>query len=46
MQPGSEGAIIPLPAAVPGQSHAGRPGKMNFYCSKAIDWSIIYSFFM
>ena len=34
MQLGSEGAKIPLPAAGPGQSHAGRPGKFDFYCSK------------
>ena len=25
---------IPLPAAGPGQSHAGGPGKLAFYCSK------------
>ena len=47
MQLGSEGAIIPLPAVGlqvgSGQSHAGGPGKFNFYCSKATDWHIIYS---
>ena len=30
----SEEAVIPLPAAGPGQSHAGGPGKINFDCSK------------
>ena len=34
MQLGSEGAKILLPVAGPGQSHVGRPGKINFYCSK------------
>ena len=44
MQLGSERAIIPLPAAGPGQSHAGGPGKFNFYCSKAIDWILFIHF--
>ena len=36
MQLGSEGAVIPLPAAGPGQSHTGGPGKFDFRenCSK------------
>ena len=34
MQLGSKGAKIPLPAAGPGQIHAGVPGKFDFYCSK------------
>ena len=34
MQLGSEAAKIPLPTAGPGQSHAGRPGKFGFCCSK------------
>ena len=47
MQLGSEGAVIPLPAAGPGQSHAGGPEKFEFFCSKGhiIYWLIIYSFF-
>ena len=28
------GAVITLPAAGPGQSHAREPGKFDFYCSK------------
>ena len=34
MQLGSGEAVIPLPTAGPGPSHAGGPGKFNFYCSK------------
>ena len=34
MQFGSGGAVIPLTAAGPGQSHAEGPGKFDFYCSK------------
>ena len=34
MQLGSVGAVIPLPAAGPGQKHVGGPGKFDFYCSK------------
>ena len=34
MQLGSEGAVIPLPAAGPEQSNAGGPQKFNFYYSK------------
>ena len=34
MQLGSWGAVIPLPAASPGQAHAEAPGKFDFYCSK------------
>ena len=34
MQLVSGGTVIPLPAAGPGQSHAGVPGKFDFYCSK------------
>ena len=34
MQLGSGEAVIPLPTAGPGASHAGGPGKFNFYCSK------------
>ena len=34
VQLGSEEDKIPLPAAGPGQSHAGGPGKLAFYCSK------------
>ena len=41
MQRGSQGAVIPLRAAGPGQSHAGGPVKFDFY----IDCLIIYSFF-
>ena len=33
MQLGSGGPVIPLPAVCPGQSHAGGPGKFNFYRS-------------
>ena len=32
MQLGSKRAVIPLPTAGPGQSHAGRPGKIDLYC--------------
>ena len=43
MQLGSGGPVIPLPAACPGQSHAGGPGKFNSKLnSKVIDWLIIY----
>ena len=34
MQLGSVRAVIPLPAAGPGQSHPEGPGKFNFYWSK------------
>ena len=34
MQLGSRVAVIPLPAASPGKSPAGGPGKFVFYCSK------------
>ena len=34
MQAGPEGDIVPLPATVPGQSHAVGPGKYDFNCSK------------
>ena len=30
MQLGSEVAVIPLPAAIPGKSPAGGPGKFGF----------------
>ena len=30
MQLGSEGAVIPLSAASPGQAHDGGPGKFDF----------------
>ena len=30
MQLGSGGAVILLPSEVPGQSHAGGPGKFDF----------------
>ena len=48
MQVGSGGAVHPLPppGAGPGQSHAGGPGKFVFMAQKAIDWLVIYSFFM
>ena len=46
MQLVSGGTVIPLPAAGPGQSHAGVPGKFDFTAQKVIDWLIIYSFFM
>ena len=36
MQLGSEAAKIHLPTAGPGQSHAGRPGKFGFCCSKRL----------
>ena len=36
MQLGSEGAKIFLPEAGPGQSHAGGPGKLDFYRSKGL----------
>ena len=42
MQLGSGGAVIPLPAASPGQAHAGGPRKFNFYCSKG--HTLIYLF--
>ena len=34
MQLGPGGAVIPLPAAGPGKTLAGAPGKFNFYSSK------------
>ena len=34
MQLGSGGAVIPLSAVGPGQTHAGVPGKFDFYSSK------------
>ena len=34
MQMTSGGAVMLLPEAAPGQSHAGRPGKFFFYWSK------------
>ena len=34
MQLGSVGAVIPLPTAGSGESHAEGPGKFDFYCSK------------
>ena len=34
VQLGSEGAVIPLPAAGPEQSDAGGPQKFNFHFSK------------
>ena len=34
MQLASGGAVILLPAAGPGESHTGGPGKFDFYCSK------------
>ena len=34
MQAGSKGDTVPLPATVPGQSHAVGPGKYDFNCSK------------
>ena len=34
MQLGPEGYKVPLPAVIPGQSHAGGPGKFDFNCSK------------
>ena len=46
MQMVSGGAVMLLPEAAPGQSHAGRPGNFFFFTGqKAIDWLIIYSFF-
>ena len=39
----SEGAVIPLLAVGPGQSHAGGPGKFDFYCSKC-QWLANYLF--
>ena len=35
MQLGPERAKVPLPAVDPGQSHAGRPGKVYFNCSNS-----------
>ena len=35
MQLGSGGAVVLLPAAGPGNSPAGGPGKFDFYCSKS-----------
>ena len=34
MQLASAVAVIPLPTAGPGQSHAGGPRKFDFYCSR------------
>ena len=34
MQLGSRAALTPLPAAGPGKSPAGEPGKFDLYCSK------------
>ena len=34
MQLGSGRAVNPLPTAGPGKSHAGEPGKFDFYYSK------------
>ena len=42
MQLGSGRAVIPLPAAGPGQSPARGPGKLICTAQKAIDWHIIY----
>ena len=47
MHLGSEGAVIPLPTAGPGQSHAGGDQKNStFAAQRAVDWLIIYSFFI
>ena len=45
MQLGSMGAVIPLPAASPGQAHSEGPGKFDFYSSKGHRFTI-YSFSM
>ena len=45
VQLGSEDVRIPLPAAGPGQSHAGGSGNLIFSALNAIFWFIIYSFF-
>ena len=42
MQVGPEEDKVPLPAAGPGQSHAGRPGKFDLTAVKVIDWFAIY----
>ena len=42
MQVGHERDKVPLPAAGPGQIHAGGPGKFDLTAVKAIDWFIIY----
>ena len=34
MQLRPEEAVILLPTAGPGQSHAGEPGNFDFYCTK------------
>ena len=34
MQLRPEEAVILLPTAGPGQSHAGEPGNFDFYCSE------------
>ena len=44
MQLESEGPVFLLPEASPGQSHAGEPGKANFYCSK--DHRLVYYLFI
>ena len=45
VQLGSKEDKISLPAAGPGQSHAGDPGNLIFSALKTIFWFIIYSFF-
>ena len=45
MQLRSGVAVIPLPAAGSGQSHAAGPGKFDFYCSRGHRLRIIYPFF-
>ena len=44
MQLGSGGAVIPLPAASPGQACVGGPGKFQFYCSKGYRLTYLFIF--
>ena len=46
MQLESKEAKIPLPAADPGQSHAGGPGKFGFYCLKGNRLACLFIFYI
>ena len=44
MKLGSGGAVIPLPAVGPGQTHGGGPGKFDFYCLKGHRLAYLFIF--
>ena len=46
MQLGSGKDVIPLPTASPGQAHAGKPGKSNFYCSRGYRLAYLIVFYV